>query len=116
MRARQGGVGWGGSALAIFIIPHLHCLPIYLLVMLSRLSLFNNVLFSVLHIIIITPSILYSMKKGRYIVPFFIEKSSDHQSGRMQTFPLFSTAFVHAYAFKGGTIYVINVHPFAEMW
>ena len=82
----------------------------------KALFVFNNVLFSVLHIIIITPSILYSMKKGRYIVPFFIEKSSDHQSGRMQTFPLFSTEFVHAYAFKGGTIYVINVHPFAEMW
>jgi hypothetical protein len=44
--------------LAILIIPSLHCLLICLLVILSRLSLFNNVLFSVLHIIIITPGIL----------------------------------------------------------
>ena len=41
----------------------------------KALFVFNNVLFSVLHIIIITPSILYSMKKGRYIVPFFLLRS-----------------------------------------
>jgi len=37
----------------------------------KALFVFNNVLFSVLHIIIITPSILYSMKKRADILFFF---------------------------------------------
>ena len=37
----------------------------------KALFVFNNVLFSVLHIIIITPSIQYE-KKGRYIVLFLL--------------------------------------------
>ena len=63
----------------------------------KALFVFNNVLFSVLHIIIITPSIQYE-KKGRYIVLFLLRTPIVNQKKYKLLHYLALHLFVHMHS------------------